>query len=360
MTRPVLARIDSQALQDNLARVRQLAPRSRIMSIIKADAYGHNLLLSARALKDTDAFGLLDLADAISLRNAGISKPICLLEGFFTADELPAISSYLLEPVIHSDWQLDLLQQKQDELKLSVWLKIDTGMHRLGFHPAEFERVQARLSSMKCISHVAVMSHLANADESDTSSTTEQLQLFKRTTDQSGHTRSLANSAAILAHPDCHFDWVRPGIMLYGSSPFADKTSKQLQLTPAMSLRSEIISIKHLRKGDAVGYGSTWVCPQDMDVGVIACGYGDGYPRHAPAGTPVMVAGKLASLVGRVSMDMITVDLRGIDDVNTGSPTELWGREVSVDTVAEMSGTIAYELLCGVTARVERQEVTNG
>jgi len=360
MSRPVVANIDLKALQHNLARVRQLAPASHVMSIVKADAYGHSLLTSCLALEESDAFGLLDLADAISLRNAGFSQPICLLEGFFTADEIPAIASYNLEPVIHSGWQLDILQDIQDEFMLSVWLKVDTGMHRLGFATDEFRQAQIRLSEMKCIHKVTVMSHLASADERSRPTTAEQLQQFVKTTEDSGCARSLSNSAAILAHPDCHYEWVRPGIMLYGSSPFSDIPAEELDLSPVMSLQSEIISVKHLQQGDAVGYGGTWLCPEEMRIAVVACGYGDGYPRHAPAGTPVMVAGTLTTLIGRVSMDMVTVDLRGIDDADIGSPVELWGKGVSVDKVAEMSGTIAYELLCGVTARVKRQEVSNG
>ena len=360
MTRPVHATIDTAALQHNLTRVRQLAPEAGVMAIVKADAYGHDLLTSCRALKDADAFGLLDLADAISLRNADFSHPICLLEGFFTADEIPLIVKNKLEPAIHSHWQLDMLEEIQDELRLSVWLKVDTGMNRLGFASTAFNDILARLSAMKCIDRVAVMSHLANADQPESLGTSNQLQQFLHATNTVSLARSLANSAAIIANPDCHLDWVRPGIMLYGSSPFADSTIEDLDLRSVMSLKSEIISVKHLHKGDAVGYGSTWVCPEDMRIAVVACGYGDGYPRHAPAGTPVMVAGKMTKLIGRVSMDMITVDLRGIDNAQTGSPVELWGKEVSVDMVAKVSGTIAYELLCGITARVKRQEVTNG
>ena len=360
MSRPVLANIDLKALQHNLARVRQLAPASNVMSIVKADAYGHNLLTCCQALGDTDAFGLLDLVDAISLRKGGYSQRVCLLEGFFTADEIPVIASYQLEPVIHSSWQLDILQQIKDELQLTVWLKIDTGMNRLGFAPADFRQIQTRLSEMKCIQQVSVMSHLASADERESPATAEQLQRFESATENTGCTRSLANSAAIIAHPDCHFEWVRPGIMLYGSSPFADITANELDLRPVMSLQSEIISVKHVKQGESIGYGGTWKCHEDMRIAVVACGYGDGYPRHAPSGTPVMVAGKLTTLIGRVSMDMITVDLRGIENADSGSPVELWGRGIAVDTVAEMSGTIAYELLCGVTARVKRQEVTNG
>ncbi len=360
MTRPVHASIDSAALQHNLTRVRQLAPEARVMAIVKADAYGHDLLISSRALALADAIGLLELGDAIKLRDEGFTQPICLLEGFFEADEIPLIASYQLEPVIHSNWQLDMLESYQDELELSVWLKVDTGMNRLGFSPSEFKQGIARLSSMQCIKKVAIMSHLANADTPENPGTVKQLRDFIDTTESVSLPRSLANSAAILGHPDCQMDWVRPGIMLYGSSPFEESSADELNLKPVMTLQSRIISIKQCSKGDAIGYGGTWVCPEDMSVAVIACGYGDGYPRHAPAGTPIMVAGQKTQLIGRVSMDMITADLRGIDNAAVGSAVELWGVDISVDTVAKMSGTISYELLCGITARVERQEVNNG
>lgn len=361
MTRPIYASIDVNALQHNFNQVKRLSPESRIMAIVKADAYGHGLLLCCHALKEADSFGLLDLGDAITLRKGGFSHPICLLEGFFSGDEIPLIVENNFEPVIHSDWQLDILDNTPQEIGLAVWLKIDTGMHRLGFVPEQFKSVLKRLSAMKCIRRVSVMSHLSDADLLKKPKTAHQLKEFLTITEEaSGIDRSIANSAAILAHPDCHLDWVRPGIMLYGSSPFVDLSASNLNLRPVMSLRSEIISIKDCQKDDTVGYGSSWHCQQDMKVGVVACGYGDGYPRHAPSGTPVMVAGKLTQLIGRVSMDMITVDLRGIDSATTGSSVELWGREVAVDTVAERAGTISYELLCGVTERVKRQEVIHG
>jgi len=361
MTRPVHASIDVDALQHNFNQARRLAHESRVMAIVKADAYGHGLLICCRALEKADSFGLLDLGDAVSLRKAGFLHPICLLEGFFSIDEIPLIAENNFEPVIHSDWQLDILEKTSQDNGLSVWLKVDTGMHRLGFPPEQFKTVLKRLSAMKCIRHVSVMSHLANADQRSDPKTARQLKEFLTITEEAaGLDRSMANSAAILAHPDCYLDWVRPGIMLYGSSPFVDTIASSQNLKPVMSLRSEIISIKDCQKDDTVGYGSSWHCPQDMRVGVVACGYGDGYPRHAPPGTPVMVAGKLTQLIGRVSMDMITVDLRGIDSATTGSPVELWGRDVAIDTVAEMAGTISYELLCGVTDRVIRQEVMHG
>ncbi len=361
MTRPIYASIDVKALQHNLTQVRNLAPDSKVMAILKANAYGHGLLTCSKALEDADAFGLLDLSDAISLRKEGFKKPICLLEGFFSKEELPEITENNLESVIHSDWQIDVLKKFSPELKLNVWLKIDTGMNRLGFTADQFKSALKRLSTLKCIRNISLMSHLANADQRNDSMTQQQLKEFLSISENLSNTvRSLANSAGLLAHPDCHLDWVRPGIMLYGSSPFTDATASSLNLQAVMSLHSEIISIKGCKKDDAVGYGGSWRCPEEMRVGVVACGYGDGYPRLAPSGMPVMVAGKQTQLIGRVSMDMITVDLRGIDAATVGSPVELWGRNVSVDTVAERVGTISYELLCGITERVVRQESHNG
>ena len=361
MTRPVTACIDTNALSHNLSRVRQLAPGSRIMAIVKADAYGHGLLHCCQALNTADAFGLLDLDDAIALRKAGFRQRICLLEGFFTADELADIAQHEIEPVIHSSWQLDLLEAASPDLNFSVWVKVDTGMNRLGFTRHEYSRAMQRLTAMKCIDRASILSHLANADLPENPGTRNQLEQFRAaTTADHNNEKSLANSAAILAHSDCHMDWVRPGIMLYGSSPFSDKTARDLDLRPTMSLRSEIIAIRNLQKGDAVGYGSTWVCPEAMAIGVVACGYGDGYPRHAPSGTPVSIAGRRSIIVGRVSMDMITVDLRNIEDAKVGTPVELWGRDVPVDQVAALSGTISYELLCGVTARVKREVMPDG
>ncbi len=272
MTRPVHASIDVNALQHNYNQVRRLAPESRVMAIVKADAYGHGLLMCCRALKEADAFGLLDLGDAISLREAGFSHPICLLEGFFSNDEIPLIAENKLEPVIHSDWQLDILESIQQESGLVVWLKIDTGMHRLGFAAEQFNSVFKRLAAMKCIQSVSVMSHLADADRRDDPKTAHQLKQFLTLTESAGLERSMANSAAILAHSECQLDWVRPGIMLYGSSPFTGLSASSLDLKSVMSLSSEIISVKKCKKDDAVGYGSSWRCPQDMKIGVVACG----------------------------------------------------------------------------------------
>ena len=247
MTRPVIASIDSTALQHNLNQVRQLAPEARVMAIVKANAYGHDLFISGRALHSADAIGLLELDDAIKLRNAGFTQAICLLEGFFDKDEIPLIAEHQLEPVIHSHWQLDTLEQYQQEDSLSVWLKIDTGMNRLGFTPVEFNKIKTRLSSIQCIKEISVMSHLANADSQDNSATIRQLQCFNETTTSVNLPRSLANSAAVISHSDCQMDWVRPGIMLYGSSPFETFSAKDLNLQAVMTLQSKVISIKQCR-----------------------------------------------------------------------------------------------------------------
>jgi len=361
MTRPIHASIDVNALQHNLLQVRKLTPGSKVMAVLKADAYGHGLQICGEALKESDAFGLLNMADAVSLRQAGFTQPICLLEGFFSEIEIPVMVKNKLEPVVHSGWQLDILESVDPSFELDVWLKVDTGMHRLGFTQDQFDSALKRLSAIQCVRNISLMSHLANADTPTDTVTSVQLKKFLSVAEGStDYTRSMANSAAILAHPDCNLDWVRPGIMLYGSSPLKDATASDLNLKPVMSLKSEIISIKNCQKNDAVGYGGSWVCPENMRIGVAACGYGDGYPRQAPTGTPVMVNGKQTQLIGRVSMDMITVDLREHDDVSVGSSVELWGSNVSVDNVASLVGTISYELLCGVTNRVERRAIDNG
>ncbi len=359
MTRPAHASIDLDALLHNLYQVKRLAPNSAIMAIVKADAYGHGLLKCCQALQTADAFGLLDINEAIRLRKAGFTQPICLLEGFFDTDEIGLIAEYKLQPVIHSEWQLEILEKSASAPRFSVWLKIDTGMNRLGFAIEEFANVFQRLQDTPCIDEISMMSHLSDADAPVNEKTERQLKSFLGITESAGAdtVRSLANSAAVLAHPVCHLDWVRPGIMLYGSSPFTDKSAESLNLRPVMSLHSEIISIRNCKQGDAVGYGGIWNCPEDMRVGVVACGYGDGYPRHAPTGTPVGIDGKITPLIGRVSMDMITVDLRGNDSVKVGSPVELWGNNIAVDEVAQSAGTLSYELLCGITERVKRQEV---
>jgi len=358
--RPVRALVSAAALSHNLARVRQLAPHSAVMAVLKADAYGHGLLRSAAALCEADGFGLLDLDEALVLRQAGYRQPICLLEGFFDADELTVIAERQIDTVVHSAWQIDALASSQATRAIDVWLKLDTGMHRLGFHPEEATGAYRRLRQIPQVGRIACMSHLASADDRADNLTNRQLHRFSSSLATEKLVRSLANSAAIAAWPGTHLDWVRPGIMLYGGSPLADTDAAALDLRAAMTLESQLIATRDLRRGDSVGYGASWTCPEDMRIGVVACGYGDGYPRHAPSGTPVLVDGRNAPLVGRVSMDMITVDLRGHPGARVGSPVELWGSRLPVDTVARQAGTIAYELLCGVTGRVRRVNQDDG
>lgn len=355
MSRPVAADIDPTALRHNLHRVRQLAPGAKVMAVIKADAYGHGLHTAADALADAEAFGVAGIDEALALRRHGLRQEICLLTGFHRSTELPLLAAHELAPVIHNPVQLAALLDATLERPLRIWIKVDTGMHRIGFSPRELPGVLDQLRNAPQVRALRVMSHLANADDTGDPYSDEQIRLFEHCTRGLDLPRSLANSAAVAAWPDAHFDWLRPGIMLYGASPLTDRAAADLALRPAMNLVSELIAVRRLAKGDPVGYGGIYRCPQDMPVGVVACGYGDGYPRHAPAGTPVRVNGQLAPLAGRVSMDMLTVDLRGHPGARIGDPVQLWGDRVPVDDVARAAGTIAYELLCGVSARVPRR-----
>ena len=355
MTRPARACIDLTALKHNFNRVKQAAPGSRVMAIIKANAYGHGLLDVARSLADADAFGVAMLEEAIALREAGFDRRIVLLEGAFDAGEFMLISGYRVDVVVHHRSQLEMLEQARLARPLDVWLKLDTGMHRLGFPPAAVADVVQRLKHVGQVGSIFFMSHFACADEQDHPSARDQLQRFHEATDDLAGERSLANSAGILGWPAARFDWVRPGIMLYGSSPLSGATARQLDLHPVMTLETRLIAVNEHRQGEAVGYGGDWVCPESMPVGVAAIGYGDGYPRHLPSGTPVLVNGRPAALAGRVSMDMVTIDLRSMPEAAVGDTVTLWGRGLPVDDIAGRAGTIAYELLCGISARVSRQ-----
>lgn len=353
MTRPTRALIDIEALRANLRRVRAAAPRARVLAVIKANGYGHGLARSAGALRDADGFGVVSVEEGLVLREAGAAHPIVLLEGFFEPAELPEIARHRLSVVIHDERQLMTLEQATLPRPLSVWLKIDTGMHRLGFAPAQAENAWRRLRACAAVSsHIRLMTHLACADEPEAPATAEQLRILDEATAGLQGERSIANSAAILRSPATHADWVRPGLMLYGASPFTDTCAAAEGLRPAMSFLSRIIAVNHLRRGDRVGYGGTWVCPEDMAVGVVAVGYGDGYPRHAAPGTPVWLRGRRAPLIGRVCMDMLCVDLRGFTDAGIGDEVELWGPHLPIEDVARSAGTIPYELLCGVAPRV--------
>lgn len=357
MTRPARVVINLDALRHNLSRVRELAPGARIIAIVKADAYGHGITRVARAIPDVDAFGVACVEEARQLREAGIRQRILLLEGPYAPAELEEIRSLKLEIVVHDLSQVEYLETAAPGEPFVVWLKLDSGMHRLGFLPEHFHEIWQRLHNCPSVAaNMHIMSHFAVAGERDNPMTRSQLQCFTSYSRSLKAEKSIANSAGILAFRDSHMDWVRPGLMLYGVSPMNDSTSNEEGLRPVMTLESRLIAVKQLRKDDMVGYGATYSCPEDMPVGVVAAGYGDGYPRHAPSGTPVLINGERACLIGRASMDMLTVDLRGQPGAKVGDPVVLWGEGLPVEEIARHAGTIPYELLCGVHKRLELVE----
>ncbi|MCB1936329.1 MAG: alanine racemase [Nitrosomonas sp.] len=355
MPRPILAYINQAALAHNLSITRRYAPHARITAVIKANAYGHGLMQTADALKSTDGFALLELEAAINLRDAGYNNlPILLLEGFFSTHELALFEKYRLSTVIHHEEQIEMLANCKQR-GLNVFLKINTGMNRLGFEPKCLPTLLERLSANPAIAGITVMSHFATADEvSHNNNFMRQLQLFDKTTRINPKLpHSLANSAAIIRYPETHRDWVRPGLMLYGASPFSDQSATEIGLIPAMMLTSKIIAIQHLKQGDQVGYGCNFQADKPMRIGIVACGYADGYPRHAPTGTPVLINNQRCRLVGRVSMDMLTVDITEATDVQLNNPVILWGKGLPVEEIAHYAGTVSYELLCAVSTRVK-------
>lgn len=355
MSGAAVADIDLAALRHNLSRVRALAPDSKVLAVIKADAYGHGIVQAAHALADADAFAVARLSEARVLREAGIKKAIVLLEGFLCAEELACLSELACETVVHSDYQIDLLEQAKLGEPIKIWIKLNTGMYRLGFEPARAESLWQRLGVCGNVAGMRFMSHFANADDGAHERNAFQLNVFNEASKSFPGEKSLANSGAIIGLPDSHLDWVRPGIMLYGVSPLMDKAAEELDLLPVMRLHSRLIAVNQQPRGAAIGYGSEWVCPQDMPVGVVAIGYGDGYPRHAISGTPVLVKGKRVHTVGRVSMDMVCLDLREVPDAKVGDEVILWGApDLPVEEVAERAATIGYQLLCGVSPRVPR------
>ena len=353
MARPTSATIHTDALRHNLGQIRTRAPNSRVMAVVKADGYGHGLERVARALGGADAFGVAALSDAERLRAAGISQPILLLSGFDEPDDLARLRGLGVDTAVHHASQLEMLEQAPPGEPIRCWLKLDTGMHRLGFAPERVREAHARLSALPgVVGEVVLMNHFASSDEFEQPQTREQLRVFNGATAGLPGARSLANSAAVLGWPDAHGDWVRPGGALYGMSVVAGTTGADFGLRPAMTLSTRLIAVNRIRKGERIGYAATWECPEDMWVGVAAIGYGDGYPRAAPAGTPVLVGDRRTQVIGRVSMDLMTVDLRGIDDAKVGDPVMLWGPELPVETIADSAGTIAYELTCSITRRV--------
>lgn len=352
MSRPIRATIDLSALRGNFSVARQNAQGAALWAVIKANAYGHGLMRAAGALDDlADGYALLDLEDAIALREAGFRQPILLLEGFFEADELPLFAEYGLTPVVHTLEQVDMLTSTALPARLPVYLKLNTGMNRLGLSAEEFHPALTALETTPSVSGITLMTHFADADLER--GIGWQMARFEEVTRGCDYPVSLANSAALLRFPDARRSWARPGIMLYGSSPFPqDVSAEALGLCPVMTLSSQLIAVQELQPGERVGYGGIFAAEGPMRIGIVACGYADGYPRHAPSGAPIIVEGRRTRSVGRVSMDMIMVDLEGIPDAGIGSPVVLWGEGLPVDDVATAAGTVSYELLCALTSRV--------
>ncbi|MBX3661053.1 MAG: alanine racemase [Burkholderiales bacterium] len=350
MPRPITATIDVSALAHNLEVARAHAPHAKVFAVIKANAYGHGLLRAAQALRAADGFAVVEFDAAVRLREAGFAQRILLLEGFFDGREMAEGAARRIAAVVHRRGQIAMLGGLPAGARLDVLLKVNSGMNRLGFAPEEFRGAYAALQDCPGVGKVTLMTHFADADAAR--GVDWQMETFERAAAGIAAPRSLANSAATLRHPQTHFDWVRPGIMLYGSSPFAEVPAAALGLRPAMTLRSEIIAVCELRPGDTVGYGGLFRAERPMRIGIVACGYADGYPRHAPNGTPVRVGDRLSGTVGRVSMDKLCVDISTLPGAGVGTPVVLWGEGNPVDDVAQAAGTVGYELLCALAARV--------
>jgi alanine racemase len=360
MSRAAEAIIDTRALAHNLQVAKHTAPSRRVYSVIKANGYGHGMVAVANALHDSDGFAVASIEEALTLREANITKPILLLEGFFDASELDAIYANKLEIALHHLDQLQALSDralKPQSKKITLWLKVDTGMHRLGLSPEKVTEAYQQATNLPQVESVVLMTHLANADDRADHFTSVQVKRFQSACDDLDGPKSIANSAGILAWPETHADIIRPGIMLYGASPFAGGDAQEFGLRPVMTLQTRLIAVKTVKKGEPVGYGGTWRCPQDMPIGVAAIGYGDGYPRHVQNGTPVLVNGARCALVGRVSMDMICIDLRTMPNAKVGDSVILWGNGLPIEEIATSADTIAYELFCGVTQRVTFQVI---
>jgi alanine racemase len=346
------ATINHAALLHNVSRVSELAPNSNIMAVIKSLAYGHGAVSLAYALqRRVDAFAVARVEEGLALRAEGITKAILVLEGLCSPEQLSLAQQHQLDVAIHHPKQLEWVDTLDGPL--DCWIKVDSGMSRLGLHPDQVPEVLAAVQQHKYLKLKGAMTHLANADDPQDSKTDVQLAAFNGIAWPDDLALSIANSAAVLMRPDAHADWVRPGLMLYGASPLLNQSAQSLGLKPVMQLSSRLISIKQLNAGDTVGYGATWQADEVMPMGIVGIGYGDGYPREVPAEAYVLINGKQAPIIGRVSMDMITVDLRGIDCV-IGDEVTLWGEGLPIDLVAQWTNTIAYTLMCGVTQRVQR------
>ncbi len=352
MSRNTVARINLAAVRHNLARIRDLAPRSAVACVVKADAYGHGLARIFPALEGADILAVATTGEAAICRRLGWSGRLLLLEGPSNAAEFDDVVTLDAEMVVHHETQLQLLRQRQRDVRRALWLKIDTGMHRLGFAESEARAIFAELEKLRGPDATILMSHFSCADDVLNPLTTKQIERFERATSGLQGAVSLANSAGMLNYPDSQRDCVRPGIMLFGISPCQRKSAVDIGLQPAMTLQCDLIAINSVRAGDSIGYGAAYTCAKDMRIGVGAIGYGDGYPGRARNGTPVLLNGRKASLVGHVSMDMITIDLNGHDDARVGDCVTLWGEGLPVEEVAPWADAIPYHLICGVTGRV--------
>jgi len=359
LIRLLRALIDTAALRHNLGTIRAYAPGSKVMAVVKANAYGHGLVSTALALADADSFAVARLEEGIALRAAGVRAPIVLLEGVFSAEQLAEAAHHRFELVVHDPLQLKLLEAHRDARRFIVWIKMDTGMNRLGFRPEAFAPALARLRALTVPAlELRAMTHLARADERDEPMTREQIGRFETTLNEAGLVgaqrlaTSIGNSAGTLGWPAAHGDWVRPGLALYGVSPFGSETAEKHGLKPVMTLETTVLTVREVKRGETVGYAGAWRAERDSSIAILAAGYGDGLPRHLENGTPVLIGGAPYPLVGRVSMDMIAVDVTGAPKVVTGNKAIIWGVGLPVEEVARHADTIPYELLCGVSQRV--------
>ncbi|HEY7787220.1 MAG TPA: alanine racemase [Casimicrobiaceae bacterium] len=350
MARPLVAHVDLAALAGNLARVRTAAPGAEVLAVVKANAYGHGVARVLPALATADGLALVELDAAVQLRERGYRRPILLLEGFFEVRELDAIAAHSLAVVVHAADQVRMLEQATLARPLDVYLKVNTGMNRLGVAPRDVRAMSERLSRASAVASLRLMMHFARSDEPD--GLAEPLARFASACAGLPYQRSLANSAGVVRYREIGGDVVRPGVMLYGATPFSERSAQSLGLAPVMTLRSQLIGVQALEAGASVGYGGTFAASRPMRIGVVACGYADGYPRHAQNGTPVLVNGHRVPTAGRVSMDMLTVDLSSVPQADVGSDVVLWGEGLPVDEVAAAAGTVGYELLCAVAPRV--------
>ncbi len=353
MSRPARVEIDVSAARHNLSTIRSSIGSAKILAIVKADAYGHGLVQIAKGFGDADAFGVVSTEEAIALRSSNITHRLVLLEGFFEKNELDLIREFRLEPVIHNKLQLEILKESKMTFS-ALWLKFNTGMNRLGFDITELDEAYRQLRPLS--QEIILMSHLANANLLDDSSVQKQVERFRLATSKYSDEKSLANSGGILNWRSSHFDWVRPGLILYGVSPFSEATGDSLGLKPVMQVLSNLISVRHVKAGQRVGYGGDFTCPEDMMIGVAAYGYADGYPRKLEAGPPVLVGRYKAKIISS-SMDMMMLDLRGVENPNIGDEVILWGKGLPVEEVSGVLNTIPYELLCSVRRRSRHREL---